>query len=83
MGVVADDRVLPGGDPERVQVPLGLEQGTDLVLESVFRQQARHQVHRPFVEHASGGAVRVAFDPAIGGVGGSGVDPGELQGRAC
>ena len=81
-GVAADDRVLPGGDAERVQVALPLEQPASVVLRADVRREHRDQRHRALVQGAGRAAVGVALDAAVGGVGGRGVDPGELEGPA-
>ena len=78
-GVGADDRVLPAGDAERVQVGLPLHQGRVVLLPRRARQQARDQRGRPLVQRAARPPVRVPLDASVGGVGGPAVDAGELD----
>ena len=83
-----DDRVLPGGDAERVELGLGEAQARDQFLGRVRGEQAFDEVGRAFLERAARSAVGVAFDPAVirvervGGHAGQlerpGVDPGRV-----
>ncbi len=77
--VLADDRVLPRGDAQCVQVTLPDQQPLNLLLERRARDQPADEVHRPFVERPAGGAVGVALDAAVGGVGRAGVHARELE----
>ena len=79
LGVRLDDGVLPGGDPELVEVALAEPQGLLEVGRRVVGHQPRDEVHGAFVERAARRAVGVALDPAVGGVGGRGRDPGQLE----
>ena len=63
--VRADDRVLPAGDAERVQVVLTGEQRRAIVGAGGAGQVPRDEGGRPLVEGAARVAVRVALDPAV------------------
>src|SRR6266508_4140946 len=75
-----DDRVLPRGDAERVQVLLG---HPEALLPFRLGDRGRDvfdQVHGPLVEGARGLARAVPFDPPVGRIGGLPGDAGQLQG---
>ena len=78
-----DDRVLPCGDAERVQIGLGCREGRLEIGRGVVRLEPLHQVRCPFVERAARGAVRVALDAAVGRVRGRGGDRRPAPGRGC
>jgi hypothetical protein len=63
--VVADDRVLPRGDPAGVQVLLGEQQPPDPVRQRQRGYVAAHQGGGALVQGALGRAVRAALDPAV------------------
>ena len=72
-------RVLPGRDPEAVEVALALEQARAVVLGRGLRDQPLDEVRRALVERAERRAVRVARDPAVVGIGRVRGDPGQLE----
>ena len=76
---LADDRVLPAGDPERQQVGLGGEERGVVVIVGHLGQQPRHQGHGALLEHAGRLAAGVALDPAVRRVRGARVDSGQAQ----
>jgi hypothetical protein len=74
-----DDGVLPRGDAERVQVPLG---HPEPLLPLRLRDRGHelvHEVHGPFVQGARGLAGFIPFDPSVGRIGGLPGDAGQLQ----
>ena len=80
----ADDRVLPGRDPERVEVGLGEAQAVAHVLGGDRRGISRStSVGAPSWSAPVGRAVGVALDPAVGRVRRVAIDPGQLEGLAC
>ena len=72
--------VLPGGDPELVKLALGVLEPDEQVLFGIGRHQPFHELCGTLVQRSRRRAVRVAFDPAIGRVGGCRRDAGELEG---
>jgi hypothetical protein len=62
------DRVLPGGDAERMQIRLPLQHAGLDVRRRRVRSEPTHQIHRPLVQRARGLAAIVALDPAVGRV---------------
>ena len=79
LGLRPDDGVLPGRDPQRVQVGLAEPQRRLQVGGCVVGLEPPDEVHRAFVERAGRAAVRVALDPAVGRVGGLGGHAGQLE----
>jgi hypothetical protein len=77
--VAADDGVLPAGDAQGQQVVLGGGEPGVHVLVGSLRQQPGHQVRGALLERAGRLAAGVALDPAVGGIGGRGVDAGQPQ----
>ena len=73
------DGVLPGRDPQGVQVPLPLEQSLVDLRGRRDGRQVAHQVGGTFVEGAARLAVRVALDPAVGRIGRGRRDAGHLE----
>ena len=63
------DRVLPGRDPEGVQVSLTLEQSLVHLVGRRFRCETADELCGALVERAARLAVVVALDPAVGGIG--------------
>ncbi len=65
--------------PSEWRIPLALERGPAEVVGRGGRDEALHERHRPLVEGAGRGAVRIAGDPAIVGVGRRGRDAGPVE----
>ena len=73
------DRVLPGRDPEGVQVSLALEQSLVHLVGRRFGCETADEVCGALVQRAARLAARVALDPAVGRIGRLRCDPGQLQ----
>ena len=78
--VLPHDRVLPGGDAQRVQVLLGQQQPAELLGEGRAGHEPAHQQCRGLVQGALRLIVRPALDPAVPGVGGGGGQARQVQG---
>ena len=74
-----DDRVLPRGDAERVEVRLRDAEPGRVVLVGVDRRDGGDEAHRALVQRARRLAVGVAFDAPVPRVRRVARDPGELQ----
>jgi hypothetical protein len=74
-----DQRVLPGGDAERVQMPLGMQQGGEPIRRGGRRREPADVLHSPFLKHPDGLARRVPFEPAVCRIGRVPCDTGEFQ----
>jgi hypothetical protein len=71
--------VLPRRDSEAVELVLRILEPGEPLLISVQRDQSLHQVGGTLVECPGWRAVRIAFDPPVGRVGGFGGDAGQLH----
>ena len=69
------DRVLPGGDPERVQVALGRAEPLEEVGAGRLRRVAVDELDGTVVQRAGRLTVGVADDPAVRWIGRRAVDP--------
>lgn len=76
---VAHQRVLPGGDAERVQMPLGVQQRRQPVGRRGGRGQPADELHRALLKGAGGYAGGVPLDAPVGRVGRVRADAGQLQ----
>ena len=76
---IAHDRVLPGGDAERVQVLLPLQQPLGRLVGGGLGREASHQLHRTLVERAGRLAVGRPLDAAVVGIGRVPRDAGSLE----
>ncbi len=77
--VVADDRVLPGGDAPGVQVSLGQQQASQPVLEGNRGNVPAHQCRGALVQAALRCPAGLALDPAVRRIRCAGVDPGQFE----
>jgi hypothetical protein len=73
--VVAEDRLLPGGDAERVEILLGAEERLVVLLVARVRDQPLDERHGTFVEGPGRDARLVALDPPVHRVRRPPVDP--------
>jgi hypothetical protein len=80
--VGADDRVLPAGHADRVQVALRLEQREPFILCRRLGGEARDERHRTLVQRAGWRTVGIPLDANVGRFWGRGVERGR-GGRAA
>ena len=64
-----------------MELGLGVADRTRQGVDVVWRNQSRHQLHGPLLEHADRRPVRVSFDAAVRGIGVSAVMPASSSAR--
>ena len=72
--------VLPGTDPEALEVGLGEREPAHEVLGRRGRKAAADHLQRPLVERPARLPVRIPLDPSVGRIDGIPVDRGDLEG---